>query len=226
MDPVTSKRIPNRRPPPHHHCHLFAVYDMGHFLGRGAFGEIYKVSHKLGGAGSQDLALKILKPIEILQQIPLQNYDDITYRVGEIKALLLMRNVKHILQIQEFYFNFSEPQGAPLALVTELMQGEDLDRWMKGRANMAEGVTEVTASDIAKSLLSAVEHMHKRNIIHRDLKVSNLRITVRTTSPWLGVHCAGRQLRLRQTSKPPWMHHVSPKTIVLVYIATAESFRP
>jgi hypothetical protein len=61
------------------------------------------------------------------------------------------------------------------------MQGEDLDRWIRQRASMTEGVTEVTASEIAKSLLSAVDHMHKRNIIHRDLKVSNIRITVRFT---------------------------------------------
>lgn len=155
------------------------VYDEGHFLGRGAFGQIYKVQHKLGGQNGEELALKYARPVEVIQRIPLHTYEDLTYKVGEIKALLLLRNVPNILQIREFYFNFMEIRNAPLALVTELMKGEDLDKWMKGRANMAEGVTEVTASDISRALLGAVRHMHQRNIVHRDLKVSNLRITVR-----------------------------------------------
>ena len=156
-----------------------AVYDLGEFLGKGAFGEIYKVNHKFGGQGGEELALKYVRPVEIMQRIPLNTYDDITYRVGEIRSLLLLRNIPGILQIREFYFNFLDIQTKPLALVTEMMKGEDLDKWMKNRVNTAEGVTEATASDIARSLLSAIRHMHDRRIVHRDLKVSNLRVTVR-----------------------------------------------
>lgn len=155
------------------------VYNAGDFLGRGAFGEIYKVTHKFGGPGGEGLALKYARPVEVLQRIPLHNYDDLTYKVGEVKSLLMLRNCAHILQIREFFFNFHDIQNAPLALVTELMTGEDLDKWMKQRANMAGGVTEETASDIARSLLHAVRAMHQRGIVHRDLKVSNMRITVR-----------------------------------------------
>lgn len=152
------------------------VYDVGVFLGKGAFGQIFKVTHKFGGA--EGFALKYFKPIELLQNMPLHSYDDITYKVGEIKSLLLMRGVPNILQIREFFFNFQDIQNAPLGLVTELMRGEDLDKWMKGRASMTQGVTELTASEITRSLLNAILAMHKRGIVHRDLKVSNLRITV------------------------------------------------
>jgi serine/threonine protein kinase len=101
--------------------------------------------------------------------------------VGEIKALLLLRNVPNILQIREFFFNFGDPNGAPLALVTELMQGEDLDKWIKDQAATQAGLTELTASEVCLGLLNAVQHMHSRNIVHRDLKVGNMRITVGLT---------------------------------------------
>ena len=58
---------------------------------------------------------------------------------------------------------------------------------MKNRVNTAQGVTEATASDIARSLLSAIRHMHDYNIVHRDLKVSNLRITVRNKNVFEGI---------------------------------------
>lgn len=156
------------------------VYNLGVFVGKGAFGQVFKVSHKTS-AGGEEFALKYARPVELFQHIPLDSYDDVTYRVGEVKALLLLRNVPNILQIREFFFNFRDPNGAPLALVTELMLGEDLDKWMKDRATMEAGVTELTASEVCLGLLNAVQHMHSRNIVHRDLKVSNMRITVGLT---------------------------------------------
>jgi len=146
------------------------------FLGRGAFGTIYLVTPRFGARES--LALKYARPVEVLQRIPLRDYDDLTYRVGEIKSLLMLRNCAHILQIREFFYDFHNIANSPLALVTELMTGEDLDKWMKARAGQAGGVTELTASYIARSLLEAVRTMHSRGIVHRDLKVSNMRITV------------------------------------------------
>jgi serine/threonine protein kinase len=137
------------------------------------------VTHKFqqgNGSLRQYYALKRTRPYELDQHASLHDYDDITYKVGEVRSLLLLREAPNTLQIHEFFYDFkASRKAASLALVTELMTGQNLDLWYQENQLT---MTEKTASLISRSLLSAVRHFHGKNIVHRDIKVSNLRITV------------------------------------------------
>lgn len=52
----------------------------------------------------------------------------------------------------------------------ELIRGGSLRSFMEKRKQMKQEITDLEASTMMKSLLSAVFYMHKNNIVHRDLK--------------------------------------------------------
>jgi serine/threonine protein kinase len=159
-------------------CSVYELMDHN-VVGRGGFGVIHRVTHKFqqgSGPLPQYYALKRTRPFELDRHVSLQDYDDITYKVGEVRSLLALRGAPNTLQIREFFYDFEASRNAAsLALVTELMTGQNLNEWIhENRSTM----TEKTVSLITRSLLNAVRYFHGKNIVHRDIKVSNLRITV------------------------------------------------
>lgn len=62
-------------------------------------------------------------------------------------------------------------------IVTELLKQGDLFEFLEKRQNDGQKyIPEEDAQMIAKQLFTAVMHMHKKNMVHRDIKLENILI--------------------------------------------------
>jgi len=58
----------------------------------------------------------------------------------------------------------------------ELIHGGSLHHFIKTRLNSGNKVSDEEASQIMKAILTGVNYIHEKNIIHRDLKSQNIMI--------------------------------------------------
>jgi eukaryotic-like serine/threonine-protein kinase len=125
-------------------------------LGEGGMGEVYRARDtKL----KRDVAIKVL-PVSVagdserLARFQLE---------AEVLAALNHPNIAHIHGLEE--------AGGTLALVMELVEGEDLaQRLARGPIPIDE------ALPIARQIAEGLEAAHEAGIIHRDLKPANIKV--------------------------------------------------
>lgn len=123
-------------------------------LGKGGFGEVKKVIHKLTNNAR---AMKIIKR---------DNVDESFMAAlnSEIKILQMLDH-PNIVKLYEVY---QDPKN--IYMITEYLEGGELfDMILKSR-NFNENI----AAKIMKQVLSAVAYCHSKKIVHRDLKPENL----------------------------------------------------
>jgi len=135
------------------------IYEVGSQLGKGAFGEVFKVWPK-GTNGEQEVfALKVLNKKKLLT-------DDL--------ANTLLRNEFHILMDAEHpnivrMFDIFQDESS-FYVVQELMSGGDLYQSITSGREFKES----DVSSIIKMAASSLTYLHKMSIVHRDLKSDNL----------------------------------------------------
>lgn len=56
----------------------------------------------------------------------------------------------------------------------DLAKGGSLENYMKRRKDEDKPITDEEAATILKQILSGLNHMHNLNILHRDMKPSNI----------------------------------------------------
>jgi serine/threonine protein kinase len=152
-------------------------YSFIEHLGGGEFSNVYLVKHYPSGG---ERALKILDYHYLLQRLKKQNLDDIKNKFDEIKRRFIVEarlyeKIDHpnIVKIHDTgvftdpdegieipYFIMSYVKGSSLADVITTKAPFEVSRVIKISANV----------------LSALEAMHQNNIIHRDIKASNIMI--------------------------------------------------
>jgi hypothetical protein len=133
-------------------------------LGEGGMGEVYRAKDsKL----KRDVAIKVLPADVAGDRERLARFQ----REAEVLAALNHPNIAHIYGIEEASAS-SAPEGAPyIALVMELVEGEDLaERIRRGSLPLDE------ALPIAKQIADALEAAHEAGIVHRDLKPANVKV--------------------------------------------------
>ena len=132
------------------------AYEITAPLGAGGMGEVYRAKDsKL----KREVALKVL-PVDVANDRErLARFQ----REAEVLAALNHPNIAHIHGIEE--------SGGTIALVMELVEGEDLStRIARGPISLDE------ALPIAKQIAEALEAAHEQGIIHRDLKPANIKV--------------------------------------------------
>mmetsp|Transcript_649 Transcript_649/g.1955 ORF Transcript_649/g.1955 Transcript_649/m.1955 type:complete len:372 (+) Transcript_649:123-1238(+) len=138
------------------------VYWLGseqeHKLGEGAFSEVVWARHKATGA---DVACK---------KMLLPPHGDSTYQLFTqevFKEIDILCSLQHenLLSLIEYFV-----QGNQIYLFTELVRGGDLMKVLADREHLAEDEARL----IFVQLLRGIDHMHQRNIAHRDLKLENI----------------------------------------------------
>jgi serine/threonine protein kinase len=126
-------------------------------LGEGGMGQVYRARHlQLGKA----FALKIISPTFASDHVARERFN--------LEAKLASE-ISHPNIVSVFDFGEDEQFGA--YMVMELVEGESL--LSQGQLPM----TPKRALDVLAQVADALDHIHKRGIIHGDVKADNIMIT-------------------------------------------------
>ena len=131
---------------------------IGNKLGKGSFGNVYKVKHKITG---EIRAMKIIKN-------PNKN-DNCRKKIDKklLNEIQVLRTLEHPNIIKIFEYFIDEKCHY---IVSELIAGGELyETIVKFRK-----FNEKKAAYILKQILSALNYLHSRSIVHRDIKPENI----------------------------------------------------
>ncbi|XP_052815057.1 serine/threonine-protein kinase Nek4-like [Mya arenaria] len=134
-----------------------AKFKIGKLLGEGAFGKVFLIEDK--NDPSQEYAMKIM-------QIGKMEPEEVTLALQEIKLLSDLNHENILAYVEAF------PQDGCLCIVTEFCSNGDLSDYIEKQHGTK--LEELRLIEWFKQLTSAIEYMHSKNIIHRDLKVANV----------------------------------------------------
>ena len=126
-------------------------------IGEGGFGKVLEVRNRTTNE------LRAAKFIKIK-------------RVSDLEAveneIAILKGLDHpgILQIYEYY-----RQGTTLILITDYIKGGSLcDAIIEQEERKASSFTESNISEIIRQLISALLYLHRRQILHSDIKPENV----------------------------------------------------
>jgi polo-like kinase 4 len=129
-------------------------YEVGEQIGRGGFANVYSARDVRDG---KQVALKIIRK-ELMQE-------ELLFRVeNEIRIHYQLKH-SNIVQLYEY---FQDDEN--IYLVLEYCSGKNLFQYLRHHQQLPEN----NAVHIIKQLLSALAYLHEHNIVHRDLKLSNI----------------------------------------------------
>ncbi len=131
-------------------------YRLVEFLGAGGMGEVYRAEHtKIGRV----VAIKILTRDDSRPGLTARFLNEARIQAGVHHA--------HIVGL----YDFVEHAGRP-CIIMEYVDGEMLDRCV-GRV---KGLRLPEALNLFGAIVEAVAHLHNHQIVHRDVKSSNIKI--------------------------------------------------
>ena len=131
-------------------------YEKLNLLGKGTFGSVIKVKHKITG---EIRAMKIIKNLYASNS---NKTDDKFLR--EIQVLKTLEH-PNIIKIYEYYIDEENHY-----IITELVTGGELyDTIVK-----FQRFNEKKAAYIMRQILSAINYLHSHGIVHRDIKPENI----------------------------------------------------
>lgn len=143
-------------------------YQLDGLLGVGGMGLVHRARDLLReGYGDPHVAVAI----KMLSD-ELHHYPDANALLYTEYALLLRVQHRHVVQAQHFDIDAQSERGF---IVLELMQGMPLDRLLSERP---EGLPWAEIQAIAIAAIEALMHVHRANVLHGDIKPSNLMLTV------------------------------------------------
>lgn len=141
-------------------------YELGEFLGSGAFGDVYEVENEKKGITA---CLKEMDKEKMKAQKALK------YVQGEISVL---KELDHP-NIIKLYNNFEDDEK--YSLIFELCNGSDLKKCL-GDKKQKDGkpFSEEVVQYIMRQVIDAVKYLHGKRILHRDLKLENIMVNYDT----------------------------------------------
>lgn len=126
--------------------------------------EHFKMEKVLGNGG---FGTTFLYRGESTRPVVLKVCDKAKSKTGYSREVMTMRKVRHP-RIVQFFGSFEDKES--YYIVMEFVEGGDLEQCIEKRGF----VDECTSIRILWQLLSAVSCLHKRNIVHKDIKPQNI----------------------------------------------------
>jgi serine/threonine protein kinase len=130
-------------------------YTITRKIGEGGMASVYEGIHEKLGT---KVAIKILSPI-------LARNPQLRQRFENEANFMASLNHPHITRVLDI-----EEQDETLAIVMELLEGEDLDDRVKRAGPLSNAEVKV----IFTQVLNAFEYAHSKGIVHRDIKPANI----------------------------------------------------
>lgn len=124
-------------------------------LGRGSFGEVFQVTQKTTG---QIYAMKVLRKNKIIGRNLMR------YALTERNLLSYIRHPF----IVRLHHAFQTPSC--LVLVLQYCPGGNLSALLQREGHLPEALSKLYTAEV----LLALEHLHERNVVYRDLKPENV----------------------------------------------------
>jgi serine/threonine protein kinase/class 3 adenylate cyclase len=137
-------------------------YDLEEVIGSGGMGDVYRAHHSQFG---RVRAVKVIKP-----QFVAAGHEDVIRRFyNEIKAVGRLEHKNIVVAIDS-----SAPTDKVHYLVMEFIEGLSLDEMVArhGPLPVAE------ACEIIRQAARGLQYIHKHEMVHRDVKPSNLMVTL------------------------------------------------
>jgi len=135
----------------------FGAYDILGELGRGGMGVVWRARHR---SLQRECALKTLG-------VHLGSEDAVRSFVKEAQAVARLGKHAHIVQV----FDAGVVDGTPF-IAMELVRGGSLD----DQVRKSGGLEERALLEIGRKVALALDHAHRRGIVHRDVKPANIMI--------------------------------------------------
>lgn len=132
-------------------------YTIEKSLGEGGMADVYLAKNALG----KKFTIKILKSELFSKAVIRQRFEN------EAKVMLSLDH-PHIRQVIDFY-----EEKNLMAIIMEYLDGQDLDSYIEKNG----AVSLKQAIDWFKHILPAFSYTHEQDIVHRDVKPSNLFLT-------------------------------------------------
>lgn len=130
-------------------------FQMQCVLGRGSFGEVYKVAHKKTG---QVFAMKVLRKSKIVTR------NLVRYAMTERNLLSYIRHPF----IVRLHYAFQTPSC--LVLVLQYCPNGSLSALVSHEGSLPEALARLYVAEV----FLAIEHLHERQVVYRDLKPENV----------------------------------------------------
>eukprot|EP01129_Flabellula_baltica_P017017 TRINITY_DN929_c0_g2_i3.p1 TRINITY_DN929_c0_g2~~TRINITY_DN929_c0_g2_i3.p1 ORF type:complete len:392 (+),score=74.25 TRINITY_DN929_c0_g2_i3:579-1754(+) len=135
---------------------FFDRYTLGEKIGQGAFASVYRATHK---TTEEAFAVKMI-------DISKHSRSDLKKLQREIEIMSKLDS-EHIIKFHDTFFDSEH-----MFIILELAKSELFDFVVE-----RDHLTEDQTRNIIKQLLKGVDHMHKKGVAHRDLKLENILIT-------------------------------------------------
>jgi serine/threonine protein kinase len=124
-------------------------------LGKGSFGEVYLV---------EKLSTKTLYAMKVLSKAKIMSQNLVKYALTERKVL---SSVNHPFIVR---LHFAFQSSSKLFMVLEYCPGGDLGEYLQREKKFTEDRARIYVAE----MLLALEYLHKKDIIYRDLKPDNV----------------------------------------------------
>ncbi len=134
-------------------------YDLIDIIGTGAFGTVYSAFNENG----QKIAIKVRKNLKDKALMPISNM----FFQEEFLSMQSLQhpNILRVLGVESYDFNF-------FSIAMELIEGINLNVIIKENKSISERMIKV----YTKQILDGLSYIHSENVIHRDIKSSNIMI--------------------------------------------------
>jgi len=175
-------------------------------VGNGGFGTVYKAIHN---SSKQIFAIKIIDFTKGCNND--KNNISFNYK-SIIQETSIMRLINESNYIIKYYGSYYSHQSNTIWLILEYCSsGSAVDLML----SMERTLSEVEVSTIMKMVLKGLIHMHKLNLIHRDIKGANIMLSeegyAKLGDFGIGIQMTDDEYRTSKKGSPHWM---SPQVVL------------